>query len=226
MSDGPAAAIIVMHGRADDVLHCIRSIGRVRYGDLSVIVVDNGAPSDQVARLDGSDVRVVPSGENLGFAGGANVGIRAALEDDLLVLRSEAQPEPEPFAVEAEVPGRIDWPDAGISLRLQEVDRTDANGDIRRAPREIAYLDMERTGARLVLRSRRRGDVFYPLGLGGRKKLQDFLVDARVPRTARDRIGLLTAGGDVAWVVGHRIDDRFKITDATRRVLRVSQERV
>ena len=51
------------------------------------------------------------------------------------------------------------------------------------------------------------------------------LVDAGIPRRDRDLVGLLTAGDEVAWLVGHRLDDRFKVTDATTRVLVVRQER-
>ena len=152
-------------------------------------------------------------------------GIRAAVAGERLVLRRRDGAIPGPFTAESGVPGRLDWPAAGISLNLQEVDRTAAYGDIRKGPKEVAFLDLERTGPRLGLRSRRAGDAFYPLGLGGRKKIQDLLVDARVPREDRDRVGLLTAGGGrIAWVVGHRVDERFKVTPSTRRLLVVRNE--
>jgi tRNA(Ile)-lysidine synthase len=153
-------------------------------------------------------------------------GVEARREEGRLVLRNRGrQASLEPFEAQGAVPGRLAWPEAGIFLKMQEVDRGRLCSDIRHESREIAHLDLGRTGRYLQLRSRRPGDAFYPLGLGGRKKLQDFLVDARVPRRQRDRVGLLTAGGEVAWLVGHRVDDRFKVTDATRRVLVVRQER-
>jgi tRNA(Ile)-lysidine synthetase-like protein len=62
----------------------------------------------------------------------------------------------------------------------------------------------------LTLRPWRPGDRFRPLGLPGAKKLQDFFVDAKVPRDERRRIPLLVAGGRIAWVVGHRIADEFR----------------
>jgi tRNA(Ile)-lysidine synthase len=62
----------------------------------------------------------------------------------------------------------------------------------------------------LSLRDWRAGDRFRPLGLRGRKKLQDFFVDAKVPRPERARIPLLLAGGRIAWVVGQRIAEEFR----------------
>jgi tRNA(Ile)-lysidine synthase len=55
----------------------------------------------------------------------------------------------------------------------------------------------------------------------GQKKLQDFFVDAKVPRHQRCRVPLVVSGGEIAWVVGFRVDERFKVTDSTRRVLRM-----
>jgi tRNA(Ile)-lysidine synthase len=150
-------------------------------------------------------------------------GLEAVLDARSLVVRRRRTAEP--FRAEADVPGRLSWPEAGICLKMQEVDRERLCSDIRHESREIAHLDLGRTGRHLELRSRRPGDAFYPLGLGGRKKLQDFLVDAGVPRRQRDQVGLLTAGGEVAWVVGQRVDDRFKVTADTTRVLLVQQER-
>jgi tRNA(Ile)-lysidine synthase len=55
----------------------------------------------------------------------------------------------------------------------------------------------------------------------GRKKLQDFFVDAKVPRDQRSSVPLMVSAGEIAWVVGFRVDERFKVTDSTRRILRV-----
>jgi tRNA(Ile)-lysidine synthase len=152
-------------------------------------------------------------------------GVRASLEADRLVLHGGPEDASVPFEEAGEVPGELAWPEAGIFLKMQEVDRMMLDGDIKHESREIAYLDLDRTGRHLTLRSRRPGDAFYPLGLGGRKKIQDFLVDAGVPRRERGRVGLLTAGEEIAWLVGHRLDDRFKVTESTRKVLVVRQER-
>jgi tRNA(Ile)-lysidine synthase len=88
---------------------------------------------------------------------------------------------------------------------------------------ETEYADAERTGTQgLTLRTWREGDSFIPLGMSGRKKISDFFVDEKVPLQEKHRIPLLlTASGEVIWVCGMRLDDRFKITPATRRVLKL-----
>ena len=73
----------------------------------------------------------------------------------------------------------------------------------------------------LAVRSRLPGDRFRPLGAPGVRKLQDVLVDRKVPRAARDRVPLLTAGGRLVWVAGHRIDHDFRLTLVSASALRV-----
>ena len=83
-----------------------------------------------------------------------------------------------------------------------------------------AYLDAEAVGSDLELRSRRPGDRFQPLGLGGRSaKLSDFLTNRKVPRAARDRLPLLVAGWGIAWVCGQRLDERARVEPTTTHVL-------
>lgn len=74
----------------------------------------------------------------------------------------------------------------------------------------------------LVLRTWSEGDSFVPLGMKTRKKISDFFVDAKIPVYEKRRIPILeTKDGQVVWVCGHRIDDRFKITNNTKRVLKL-----
>jgi tRNA(Ile)-lysidine synthetase-like protein len=94
------------------------------------------------------------------------------------------------------------------------------------APRPtIACLDADRLRFPLLVRPVRPGDRFHPLGAPGRKKMQDFLVDEKVPVEERTRVRVLESGGEIAWVLGMRIDERFKVREGTRRVavLRLSQ---
>jgi tRNA(Ile)-lysidine synthase len=64
----------------------------------------------------------------------------------------------------------------------------------------------------LALRSRRPGDHLFPEGMRGRKRVQDLLVDAKVPRWLRGTVPVLTAGDRVVWVVGFRRDRRYRAT--------------
>ncbi|HXF82602.1 MAG TPA: tRNA lysidine(34) synthetase TilS, partial [bacterium] len=74
----------------------------------------------------------------------------------------------------------------------------------------------------LVVRAARPGDRFAPRGLGGRKKLQDYFVDAKIPRWHRPRVALLTDAADrILWVIGHRRAAVGGVSERTERVLRV-----
>ena len=84
-----------------------------------------------------------------------------------------------------------------------------------------AYFDFARTGRDLSVRSRRPGDRFQPLGMDGVKKLNRFMIDARVPRSWRRRVPVVVSPAQIVWVVGCRIDERVKVTGATSKVLRL-----
>ena len=88
-------------------------------------------------------------------------------------------------------------------------------------PGRDEYADLELIAPELRVRSKRPGDRFIPLGMSGAKKLQDFFVDERVPREQRDRVPLVTSGDAIVWVVGMRLDERFKVTPSTTRAVRL-----
>jgi len=86
----------------------------------------------------------------------------------------------------------------------------------------IACVDLDAAGRDLSVRGRRPGDRFHPLGMRGTKKLQDFMVDSRIPVTWRDRVPLVCSQESILWVVGWRISDAVKVTDSTKKILRIS----
>ena len=84
----------------------------------------------------------------------------------------------------------------------------------------IAYLDAERLSMPLVLRTRQPGDWLMPLGMGGhRQKLADMMINCKIPRQERDTTPLLVCGEDIVWVIGWRLDQRYAVGEATRKVL-------
>jgi len=119
------------------------------------------------------------------------------------------------------VPGSVAIPafDLALVARIVPRDRLhDAPGPL------LACLDADLTPGPLLVRARRPGDRFRPLGGPGSRKVKSFLIDRKVPADERGRIPLVLSGDRIAWVVGHQIDDRFKMTPATRRVLVLEKE--
>ena len=86
----------------------------------------------------------------------------------------------------------------------------------------IAQLDYDKLTFPLQLRKWQAGDRFHPLGMKGSKLLSDFFVDQKMTTLQKEECHVLTtADGQIVWVVGRRIDDRFKVTDQTKTVLKV-----
>ncbi len=84
-----------------------------------------------------------------------------------------------------------------------------------------AHLDLHRTGTELFVRRCQQGDRFQPLGMDMTKELKHFMVDARIPLSWRDYIPLVCSTEQILWVVGWRIDDRVKVTESTRTIIRL-----
>jgi len=80
-------------------------------------------------------------------------------------------------------------------------------------------LDEARVGRRLILRGRRPGDRFQPLGMTGTKKLQDFMVDAKIPRDKRGLVPLVLSENRIACIVGHRVAQWAMVGGDTQRVV-------
>ena len=84
-----------------------------------------------------------------------------------------------------------------------------------------AYFDFKSLSAPLKIRTFRHGDRIMPLGMKGRKKLKDIFVDEKVSAGKRLKTPVITAGGEVAWVVGLRQSELFKVTEETGKTLKI-----
>ncbi|MDI6800098.1 MAG: tRNA lysidine(34) synthetase TilS [Actinomycetota bacterium] len=110
----------------------------------------------------------------------------------------------------------IEFAKGSLSLLAVAREESKAKSEI-----PLAHLDADLLEKSLVIRNWRFGDRFRPLNMAGFKKLSDFFVDIKLARRLRDRVPIVTSGGEIIWVVGLRLDDRFKITDNTKRMLRI-----
>jgi len=107
----------------------------------------------------------------------------------------------------------------GWRWRLVRRARSDADS---KPPPDAAWLDPDRVTWPLEARHWRPGDRFWPQGAPGPKKLQDFLVDAKIPRWLRPHLPLVAHGGEIVWAPGLRVADPVKLLPASREVLEIT----
>lgn len=87
---------------------------------------------------------------------------------------------------------------------------------------EVKYFDYEKIKGAITIRTRKNGDRFVPFGMKGSKKLKDLFIDLKIPQEERDSIPLVCFGEDIAWIVGYRISDTYKVDKNTNRILEVT----
>lgn len=159
--------------------------------------------------------------------GGGGLAVR---EPDALVICSSVAAVPAFAPLALPLPGRVDLPAVGLTISAEFRPAETYPGEAG-IDRQEAFLDADAVPAMhggLVVRPRRPGDAFHPQGAPGRKKLKDFFIDLKVPRHDRDRIPVVALAADpgtILWVAGYRIDDRFKVTPRTTRLVHLSQAR-
>jgi tRNA(Ile)-lysidine synthase len=122
------------------------------------------------------------------------------------------------------VPGEVPLAGLGLRLRARVVARDRLSVDLKSGGRDRAYLDADLMPGPLLIRGRRPGDRFVPMGGPGTRKVKSFLIDRKVNVDDRERIPLVLSGDRIAWVVGYAIDERFKVTPMTRRILVLEKE--
>jgi tRNA(Ile)-lysidine synthase len=125
------------------------------------------------------------------------------------------------------IPGEVVDSQRGFTLSVETAGpvaveraaaRTDASADPGKA--SIAVVRRDLIGGALAVRNRRPGDRFRPIGVGGRRKLQDYFVDRKIARDRRDAVPIVVDANDrIVWVAGHRIDEAFRVTDPAQHVL-------
>jgi tRNA(Ile)-lysidine synthase len=132
--------------------------------------------------------------------------------------RGGVKPFP-PFEVELNNPGHTFIEEIGKEIIVEEMDR----GPFGKYKESLAmtFMDYESLKFPLKIRNFRPGDRFCPLGIKGSQKVKEFFIDHKVPRFERPKIPLLISGEMIAWIVGYRIDERVKVTDKTKKVLKV-----
>jgi len=88
----------------------------------------------------------------------------------------------------------------------------------------IKYFDYYKIKDKIILRYRKKGDKFIPIGMSGNKKLKDMFIDMKIEKSLRDKIPLICFGSEIAWIVGYRVSDKFKVDENTIKILEIKFE--
>lgn len=144
-------------------------------------------------------------------------GIRAIKGYSTIIITSEP---PQKLSIyQIDMPKEISIKENSMTLEIKELSIRDiqdyGNG------KNLVYIDADKIKFPLIIRPRKEGDYFYPYGFGKKKKLQDFFVDEKIPRDERDLIPIIESEGNIVFIVGYRLDDRYKIDHNTKRCLQI-----
>jgi tRNA(Ile)-lysidine synthase len=140
--------------------------------------------------------------------------------------RGPARGSANSFAFSLSIPGEVAWQPDGWAIAAERL-ASGPNGRRWAARGAEVGVAAAAVALPLAVRSRRPGDRFHPLGAPGVRKLQDFLVDRKVPRAERDTLPLVVDGRDrIVWVVGHSVAEDFRVIDPSAGVLLLKVRRL
>ena len=171
------------------------------------------------------DALTKPAGKRLSLPGGLVFSIEY---DQYLVGPEPAALSPFPILgaeFPLKLPGETVLPGWRVGATIISPSTAKGKGIGLRNNLFTAYLDRDKTGDKLLVRPRRPGDRFQPLGMNQPKKLGEFMIDSKIPSAWRQRIPLVCSPKHILWVVGWRVDDRVKVTEDTKQVLCLKFER-
>ena len=121
------------------------------------------------------------------------------------------------------VPGETQL--AGWWVEAVVIDK-DTTGAIEQGCNDFtAYLDLGKIKGELKIRQRKPGDRFQPLGMKETKKVNQFMINEKIPNPWRSRIPIVATAQQILWLVGYRIDDRVKVSARTKRILELKFRR-
>ncbi len=138
-----------------------------------------------------------------------------AIRERDTILISENRNEEEFFPLEIEHGEEVKVNGKTFSIKLQEISVQFSDNKM------VEYVSADGLNDKFILRRWMSGDRFYPIGLKGTKKVSDFLNEQKIPASQKKKQLVLTNRGKIVWVLGLRLDDRFKITNKTNRVYKL-----
>lgn len=133
---------------------------------------------------------------------------------DVFLVAKKAELERE-FSYSVQSPGKWGFPEFEVEISSIQTETLDENDE------SVAYFDPELVEFPIEVRKFKPGDRFCPLGMNSSKKLQDYFTDIKLPQFLRSRVPIFISEGEIMWVGGIRIDNRFKVTDKSGEVIKI-----
>lgn len=131
---------------------------------------------------------------------------------DYLILSGLKAEDPEPILI-SKLDSSIKTPLGVLNIEMVEKEI--------KTSESVIYVDGEKIGFPLKMRIWEDGDVFYPAGMTGKKKLSKYLKDEKSSLIEKENTWVLTSGNDIIWVVGKRADGRFEVSNTTKTTLKI-----
>lgn len=116
---------------------------------------------------------------------------------------------------------KVDFELGALKLKMNHYEINQTSNIKRQTSEMTATLDAANITFPLLLRKWKQGDYFYPLGMQKKKKLSRFFIDQKISVADKEKIWLIESNKRIVWIIGKRIDDRFKITDKTKKILTI-----
>ncbi len=117
-------------------------------------------------------------------------------------------------------------PELNLSLKAAKVKKAKVEKHLKNHSANVEYFDLDKMDFPLDVRLRKAGDLFHPLGGKGRKKLKKFFIDQKIEDEQKDCTVLVVSSGIIAWVIGMRLGDPFKVTKKTKQILKIQAKRL
>jgi tRNA(Ile)-lysidine synthase len=160
-------------------------------------------------------VMKLAAGGRTGAKANLSRGLCAEMEYGALVICFAGREVDYSFQLRLDVDDKNVLPD-GSYIECRTVDRRGAGQD-----NFCECFDRDKLPAVITLRTRHDGDVIHPLGAPGKKKLKDYFIDKKLTREQRAKTPLLADGGEVIWVVGHVMSDKYRVDGDTKNILQM-----
>jgi tRNA(Ile)-lysidine synthase len=167
----------------------------------------------------------------LDMINGGRVGSRVDLPgikirrtyESIRFYKTQTQPDSFDFEANINMPGSTELGDGKHLIEAKLIsDYKVSDYKWLNARALTQFFDYDKVCEGINIRKRKEGDIFKPINSNGTKKLKEYFIDKKIPREMRDNIPLIAKEREIIWIIGYKISDKFKVTENTKRVLKLS----